>query len=361
AEDIVRTELEKLASASANVGNGAVLVTDPHRGEILAMVGSRNYWDLKNQGNVNTATTLQQPGSTIKVVNYAAALERGDFTAATVTNDTPVVYNIPGSQAYAPRNYDGIFHGFVPIRYALANSYNIPAVRTLEAIGIPTMLRKGRQMGIESWQENGQYGLSLTLGGADVTMLDMARVYGTLANNGRRVELNPILEVTDYRGRTLDKASAPSAVQAVNEEVAWIVSDILRDNKAREQAFGSRSLLTIPHKSVAVKTGTTNDKRDNWTIGFTPSYLVAAWVGNNDNTPMRDSVTSGITGATPIWNSTMAYLIKDKKDEVPPKPAGVTQIPCHFGRSEYFVKGTEPAGGRCAPIPTPTPTPTPTP
>jgi len=360
-EDIVRSQLEKLASASANVGNGAVLVTNPATGEILAMVGSRNYWDLKNQGNVNIITTLQQPGSTVKVINYVAALERGDFTAATVLNDTPVVYKIPGTEAFAPRNYDGIFHGFVPLRYALANSYNIPAVRTLETIGVQAMLSKGRQMGIESWDENGQYGLSLTLGGADVTMLDLSRVYGTLANNGRRVDLDPILEVTDYRGRRLQKASPKDGIQAINQDVAWIVGDILRDNKAREQSFGVGSLLTIPKKTIAVKTGTTNDKRDNWAIGFTPSYVVTAWVGNNDNSPMRDSVTSGITGATPIWHDTFMYLLKDKEDEVPIKPVGVTSIPCHFGRTEYFVKGTEPMGGRCAPLPTPIPSPTPTP
>ncbi|OGG29874.1 hypothetical protein A2973_00920 [Candidatus Gottesmanbacteria bacterium RIFCSPLOWO2_01_FULL_49_10] len=361
AEDTLRLELDKLASASANVGNGAVVVTNPSTGEVLAMAGSKNYWDIKNQGNVNAVTTLQQPGSTAKVINYAAALERGDFTAATVLNDSPVVYKIAGSETYIPKNYDGIFHGFVPLRYALANSYNIPAVRTLDAIGVTTMLQKGKAMGVDTWKKDGQYGLSLTLGGADVTMLDMARVYGTLANNGKRVNLMPILDVTDYRGRTLEHNKPKSGTQAVREEAAWIIGDILRDNNARSQAFGAHSLLTIPGRSVAVKTGTTNEKRDNWAIGYTPSYVVTVWVGNNDNTPMNQYVASGITGATPIWNSVMNNLTKDKPDELPSKPSGVVSIPCHFGRTEYFMKGTEPAGGRCAPIPTPTPTPAETP
>jgi penicillin-binding protein 1C len=356
AETIVRTQVDALTGL--RVGNGAALVTNPKTGEILAMVGSKNYFDVAGDGNVNVTTSLRQPGSSIKVVNYAAALEKGN-TAATILDDSPVVYQTPGSKPYAPVNYDGKFHGLTPLRYALANSYNIPAVKTLAKIGVGAMVEKGRAMGISSWTDPSRYGLSLTLGGGDVTMLDMARVFGTLANGGQMTSLRPILEVTDYSGHVLEKNTKKSGVQAVNAGVAWIISNILSDNAARIAAFGPNSSLVIPGKTVSVKTGTTDNKRDNWTIGYTPSLLTAVWVGNNNNAPMDPFLTSGVTGAAPIWHDIMTELLKDKPDEVTPKPDTVVAIPCYFNRLEYFVKGTEPASGRCAPIPTPTPSPSP--
>jgi penicillin-binding protein 1C len=356
AESIVRTQIDSLAGL--RVGNGAALVTNPKTGEILAMVGSKNYFDTAADGNVNVTTSLRQPGSSIKVVNYAAALENG-FTAATILDDSPVVYQTPGSPPYAPVNYDGKFHGLVPLRYAFANSYNVPAVKTLTKIGVATMVEKGRAMGIESWTDPSLYGLSLTLGGGDVTMLDMARVFGTLANGGQMTSLRPILEVTDYSGHVLEKYTKESGIQAVKAGVAWIISNILSDNTARTSAFGPNSSLVIAGRSVSVKTGTTDSKRDNWTIGYTPSLLTAVWVGNNNNSPMDPQLTSGITGAAPIWHDIMTEFLKDKPDEVAAMPDSVISIPCYFNRPEYFIKGTEPAGGRCAPIPTPSPTPTP--
>jgi penicillin-binding protein 1C len=365
AENIVRTEIESLVGL--RVGNGAALVTSPATGEILAMVGSKDYFDIAHDGNVNVTTSLRQPGSSIKVVNYAAALENAapaggqGFTAATILDDSPVIYQIPGSPAYAPVNYDGKFHGLTPLRYALANSYNIPAVKTLARIGVATMVEKGRAMGIGSWTDLSRYGLSLTLGGGDVTMLDMARVFGTLANGGKEVDLQPILEITDYTGHVLGKNTPKTGTQAVKPEVAWIMSNILSDNTARAAAFGPNSSLVIPGKTVSVKTGTTDSKRDNWTIGYTPSLLTAVWVGNNNNAPMDPMLTSGVTGAAPIWHDIMTELLKDKPDEVALKPDTVIAIPCYFNRLEYFIKGTEPPGGQCAPIPTPTPSPSPTP
>lgn len=356
AEDIVTAEVESLARLS--VGNGAALVTNPKTGEILAMVGSKNYFDLSHDGNVNVTTSLRQPGSSIKVVNYTAALENG-FTAASILDDSPVVYNIPGSQPYAPVNYDGKFHGATPLRYALGNSYNVPAVKTLAKIGVPAMVDKGRAMGIESWQDASRFGLSLTLGAGEVTMLDMARVYGTLASGGKRVELMPILEVTDYTGRMIEKRTPKNGISVVKPEIAWIMSNILSDNTARISAFGPNSSLVIPGHTVSVKTGTTNEKRDNWTIGYTPSMLTAVWVGNNNNAPMNPILTSGVTGAAPIWHAIMVELLKDKPNEVPLMPEGIVAVPCYFNRPEYFIKGTEPAGSRCAAIPTPSPTPTP--
>lgn len=357
-EEIVRTHIESLRNL--RVGNGAALVTNPKTGHILAMVGSKNYFNLAEDGNVNVTTSLRQPGSSIKVVNYAAALEDG-FTASSVLDDSPVVYRLAGSPAYAPVNYDGKFHGPTPLRYALGNSYNIPAVKVLAKIGVKAMIEKGRRMGISSWEDEDRYGLSLTLGGGDVTMLELAEVFGTLANNGKRVDLLPILEVSDYAGKIIDTFHPKIGDEAVKPGVAWILGNILSDNNARTGAFGPSSSLVIPGKTVSVKTGTSNDKRDNWTIGYTPSVVTTVWVGNNNNTPMDPYLTSGITGAAPIWHDIMTDLLKDKPDEVAPMPHDVVTLPCHYGKVEYFVKGTEPSGGRCAPLPTPIPTLSPTP
>jgi len=353
-EQIVKNEILKLSSLK--VGNGAVLVTNPKTGEILTMVGSKNYFSTEEEGNVNVVLSLQQPGSAIKVVTYAAALQNG-FTAAAILDDSPITYKMPGQAPYSPVNYDKKFHGRVSLRYALGNSYNVPAVKTLAKIGIDQMIEQGQKMGIESWKDKSRFGLSLTLGGGEITMLDMAKVYGSLANKGIRQKLSPVLEITDYEGQVLEKFSPKNKVKAVSEETAFILTDILSDNQARTAAFGPNSLLNIPEKKVAVKTGTSNDLRDNWAIGFTFSYVVTVWVGNNDNSPMS-RVASGVTGATPIWHETTKFLLEGKENEEPSPPPGVTKIFCR-GRWEYFTKGTEPAGG-CPPIPTQPPSPTPT-
>ena len=358
AQEVVKNSVDSLASL--RVGNGAAMVTNPKTGEILAMVGSKDYFDIPNQGNVNVTTALRQPGSSIKVVNYSAALENG-FTAASVLDDSPVVFQSVGSPPYSPVNYDGKFHGPTPLRYALANSYNIPAVKVLNKIGVGTMIDKGKLMGITTWQDPTQYGLSLTLGGGDVTMYDMMKVFGTLANEGKRVDLLPILKVTDYTGHVYEDNKPAQSVQAVKPEVAWIMSNILSDNDARTAAFGPNSSLVIPGKTVSVKTGTTDSKRDNWTLGYTPSYVVGVWVGNNNNAPMDPLLTSGITGAAPIWHDIMTMLLKDKTDETLTRPYDVIPVPCYYNRPEYFIEGTQPVSGQCAPLPTPTPSPTPTP
>lgn len=355
-EYIVKTHIDNLERLS--VGNGAALVTDPRSGDILAMVGSRDYFDTTHDGNVNVTTAERQPGSSIKVVTYAAALENG-LTAATLINDAPITYQQAGSETYAPVNYDGKFHGPTPLRFALANSYNIPAVKVLAQIGIPVMLDKAKLMGINSWNDPSRFGLSLTLGGGDVMMTEMAKVYGTLANLGKRQDLRPILQVTDYTGKVLQDFVPSKTTDALKPEVAWIISDILADNVARTSAFGPNSSLVIPGKTVSVKTGTTNDKRDNWTIGYTPSFVTTVWVGNNDNSPMNPTLTSGITGAAPIWHDIMVELLKDRPDESHPKPSTIVSIPCYFNKVEYFISGTQPASGRCAAIPTITPTPNP--
>lgn len=357
-EEIVNTNITKLASL--RVGNGAAVVTNPKTGEILAMVGSRDYFDTTREGNVNVTVAHRQPGSSIKVVTFAAAMEKG-FTAASILDDSPVSYPQIGAPAYTPVNYDSKFHGFVPLRYALGNSYNIPAIRTIAAIGVPAVIEKGREMGITSWIDESRYGLALTLGGGEVTMLDMASVFGTLANLGTRMDLLPITEVSDYTGRILEKNKPNQHAQAVKPEVAWILTNILSDNNARTAAFGPNSLLVIPGKTVAVKTGTSNDKRDNWTIGYTPNVMTAVWVGNNNNAPMDPYLTSGVTGAAPIWHDIMVEILKDRADEASPRPDGVVSVPCYYGRPEYFLLGTQPASGQCAPLPTPRPSQSPTP
>jgi len=358
AQDIVAQQIAGLARL--NVGNGAALITNPKTGEILAMIGSKNYFDVASEGNVNLVTSVRQPGSSIKVVTYALALENG-FTAASIIDDSPVVYTIPGSIPYAPVNYDSRFHGPTPLRYALANSYNIPAVKLAAKLGVPAIVDKGRLMGIENWTDESRYGLSITLGAAETTLLDMAKVFGTFANEGKRVDLMPILEVTDYAGKVYEKNKPKKGIQAVKPEVAWIMGNILADNTARTSAFGPNSALVIPNKTVSVKTGTSNDKRDNWTIGYTPSYVVTTWVGNNNNAPMNPYLASGITGAAPIWHDIFMELLKDKQDESPARPANVVSVSCYFNRPEFFIKGTEPTSGRCASLPTPAPSGSPTP
>lgn len=383
AQEIVKNEIGKLSDL--RVGNGAALITNPKTGEILAMVGSRDYFgaqaekqgsaeqgeagsyfDTPFQGNFNVTLALRQPGSAIKPVNYAAAFEKG-FTAATVLDDAPVIYKTENQPPYAPVNYDEKFHGKMLLRYALGNSYNVPAVKTLAAIGVPAMLDMGKRLGITTWNETNRFGLSLTLGGGEVTMIDMAKAYGTLANSGRKIELNPILKVTDYRGVVLLEFKIQDGKPVVSPEISFILSDILADNNARTNAFGPNSQLAIKDHTVSVKTGTTNDKRDNWTIGYTPSVLTAVWVGNNDNSPMHPYLTSGVTGAAPIWNKIMTELLKNKEDEKMEKPEGVIAVqicsingllPCEGcpTRTEYFIKGTEPRAACTKIEPSPTPT-----
>ena len=335
AEKVVRDEVEN--DVFLNIKNGATLITNPKNGDILAMVGNNNYFDRENGGNVNVTTALRQPGSSIKIVTYALALSSG-FTEATILDDSPYVLRLPEGN-YIPVNYDGKFHGRLPLRLAFANSLNIPAVRVAEKLGVSSIADFGRQMGISSWGNSNHYGLSITLGGADTTMLDMATVYGTIANSGERVSLDPILEITDLEGGIIYK-KYPERKKVVDPGVAFIVSDILADNNARSIEFGLNSPLKIDSYRVSVKTGTSDNKRDNWTIGFTKNYVVTTWVGNNDNSPMTQNLASGITGAAPIWNKIMSTLLQNQEDEVIIFPDNIIKKIC-LGRSTYFIKGTE--------------------
>jgi membrane peptidoglycan carboxypeptidase len=239
-------------------------------------------------------------------------------------------------------NYDGKFHGTVTLRNALGNSINIPAVKTLNRVGIDTMVNLAKKMGITTWNEPINYGLALTLGAAEVKMTELSMLYGIFANGGEKIELDPVIKIVDSNGNIIEDVEEIKKTRVIPEEIAFIISDILADNNARIMGFGANSPLNISGRRVSVKTGTTDNKRDNWTIGFTPNLLVAVWVGNNDNSPMNPRLASGISGAAPIWNKLMNNLLKesDPKEDEPQIPENIVVKPCG-GRNEFFVKGTE--------------------
>lgn len=356
AEQVVKQQIASLKGL--RVGNGAALVLNPQTGEILAMVGSADYFDTANDGQVNVTLRLRQPGSSIKVVNYAYALSKGGYTPATIINDSPVTYVSPGAPPYTPVNYDGQFKGNITLRNALAQSRNIPAIKVLSSYGVAKMVQEGKDMGITSWNDSSQYGLSLTLGGGAVTALDLARVYSTLANAGKRPDLMPILQIKDYKGHVLEKNS-PVTTQVLDPRVAFLLTDILRDNNARSPEFGLNSSLVVRnHPEVAVKTGTSNDLRDNWTVGYSQKYLVLTWVGNNDNSPMS-RIASGITGAAPIWNKIMSEVLVNQPSIDWNIPGGVVKVNCP-DKSEWFLQENI-LPNYCQPTPSPSPISSPNP
>ncbi|MCX7955860.1 MAG: PBP1A family penicillin-binding protein [Patescibacteria group bacterium] len=374
-EKILKEELEKISYL--NVSNGALLVTRPPTGEILAMVGSVDYF-ASGSGAFNVTTALRQPGSAIKPLNYAVGIDRKLVTAGTIFIDQPTCF-IAGGQpnAYCPVNYDGKFHGPTALRFALGNSYNIPAVKMLALNGVKEFIASASAFGITTFKDPSNYGLSLTLGGGEVKMTELSEAFSSFANQGKTKKLTEILKIEDKFGKTIyqfkdnnfvlnirKQIKRPSSLsivgkQVISEETAFIISHILLDNNARLASFGESSFLRIPGKAVSAKTGTTDDKRDNWTIGYTPNFLVSVWVGNNDNSPMNPYLTSGVTGAAPIWNKVMSFVLKNQSDLWPVKPENVIgrQICWDSGdlatkkedgsencqsRFEYFIKGTEP-------------------
>lgn len=330
----VAAEVAKLKNL--RVGNGAAIVTKPSTGEILAMVGSIDYFATPS-GSFNVTTALRQPGSSIKPINYAIGIENKIVTPATTFLDIPTCFiGTPGQPLYCPRNYDGTFRGPVQLRFALGNSLNIPAVKMLYLNTVEGMVASASAFGLDTLTDPSKYGLSLTLGGGEVRMTDMAEAFSVFANAGIRHDLVSILKVVDKNGKVLEENKDPNVAKdipsqllltgqrTVSAETAFLISHMLLDNNARQQAFGPSSALVIPNRAVSVKTGTTNDLRDNWTIGYTPQFLVAAWVGNNDNSPMNPYLTSGVTGAAPIWNKIMRRVLEGKPDIWPKQPDGVT-------------------------------------
>jgi penicillin-binding protein 1C len=297
-----------------NVTNASVVIIDPHTGAILAMVGSRDFNDEDIDGQVNIPLTLQQPGSSIKPFTYIAAFRQG-WTPATVIWDVPIEYQIPGFGVYAPVNYDGAFHGPVPVRSALANSYNVPAVIALDYVGVPALLEVLNDVGITSLGDSSNpnnYGLSLTLGAGEVYPLEWTNAFATIASGG--VYHPPYaIERIEVNGQPIWEYEVPPGEQVIDPDHAYLIASILSDHDARTPAFGTNSILTAPYPAAA-KTGTTNDYRDNWTMGFTTELVVGVWVGNTDNSPMLN--VSGVTGAGPIWR----YIMDGAQEWYPAQP-----------------------------------------
>ena len=337
---LARLQLEKLRER--NVTNAAVVVVEPQTGAVLAMVGS-------TAGQINLALTPRQPGSALKPLLYGAAFERG-YTAATPLLDVPTTF-MDGTERYEPVNFDKAFHGVVPLRIALGSSLNVPAVQTLEAIGIDAFLETASAFGLSTLTDAESYGLSLTLGGGEVRLLDMTGAYATLAAGGQLAKPFAVSRVLDGAGRVLYERPAASPARVLSAEHAYLLSDILADRDARTIGFGDSTPFDLPFMAAA-KTGTTTGFRDNWTLGYTANFAVGVWVGNADASPMQE--VSGVDGAGPIWRDVMLASSMTREPGWPPRPDGIVEstvcaptglLPgpdCPNAVRELFVRGTVP-------------------
>jgi 1A family penicillin-binding protein len=357
AQQVVSDEIAKVQD-TYHITNGAAVSMNPDTGEILAMVGSKDFNAKDYDGQVNVTTSLRQPGSAIKPFTYITAFKKGIMTPATMLMDAPTVFpGGAGQPDYEPKNYDGKFRGPVQVRYALGNSLNIPAVKTLAKVGVKDMLQTAYDAGITSLEptkENlSRVGLSVTLGGGEVKLLELTNGYGSFMNGGYRIDPVAILEVKDKDGKVLEKKDPKKGKRIFDEADAFLIADILSDNNARKETFGPNSLLNISGRQVAVKTGTTNDRRDNWAVGGTSQVITGVWVGNNDNSVMKQ-VASGVSGASPIWRKIVLASLNGKPNIKFNIPSSVTTASVdmisgyheHDGypsRTEYFKKGTEPS------------------
>lgn len=345
AETIVRQQVVKLASN--NVSNGAAVVIDPHTGHVRALVGSIN-WDNGSFGKVNVATSNRQPGSSFKPIVYAKALENRQITLATRLKDQPITYETVVGD-YKPLNYDRKFRGEVTVRRALANSLNVPSVEVMSTIGLPSALESAERFGITTLKDPSRYGLSLVLGAGEVKLLELTNVYATFANGGQKNEITTITEIHDKFGKRVYEHT-PHAERVISEDVAFLISSILSDKNARSEAFGD--VLDIS-RSVAVKTGTTENYKDSLTLGYSPDLAIGVWVGNNDGTPM-DRI-AGSLGAAPIWKSLMERFLSELPFESFVPPSGIVKAtvctiyvsnqkekPATLSATEeYFLQGTE--------------------
>jgi 1A family penicillin-binding protein len=373
AQELLRKQIARLATPrdggpDHRVRNGAVVVLDPASGAILTMVGSPNFDDAASQGQVNAALARRQPGSAIKPLTYAAALERG-WTPASTILDIPTTFQTREGRPYAPQNYDRAYHGPLALREALATSSNVAAVQLLDRIGIPALLDMAKRLGITTLGDagsSGRYGLSLTLGGGEVTPLELTAAFGAFANGGRRVMPFAIIDIAASQGDKVtrwqgDKVKAQDVTlspphlvtpsQVLSPQVAYLITDILADRYARMRAFGSQSALDID-RPAAAKTGTTSDWRDNWTVGYTPDRVVGVWVGNADGQPME--AISGVTGAGPLWHAVMLAAHRGLPARQFARPDGIVEtticaegglLPtpsCPATRRELFLAGSEP-------------------
>jgi 1A family penicillin-binding protein len=354
AERIVRFRLEQLADTREgqpprNVRNAAVVVMDPHTGEVLAMVGSPDYFDPRIDGAVNTTVTARQPGSSIKPITYAAAFDPNQpnpLTAATMVMDVRTAFVTREGEPYVPQNYDRRWRGPVLLRQALASSYNLVAVKVLDYVGIEKMTALARSLGITTFDDVDRFGLALTLGGGEVRLLELTTAYSAFANGGHRVEPVTITHVEDSQGQALSVGPfRETGPQVMDERVAYLITDILSDNFARASTFGEGSPLHLT-RPAAAKTGTTTDWRDNWTVGYTPDLVVGVWAGNADNEPMQH--VSGVVGAAPIWHDVMETLHKGRPVHEFVEPPGMARMevcadsglpPAEAGRLEDWKAG----------------------
>jgi len=363
AQTIVQRQLAALNTptntlrASANANNAALVALDPHTGQVFTLLGSPDYFDPSIDGAVNAALALRQPGSTLKPFTYATAMnpDRDNaWTAATMILDVETPFVTRRLESYTPANYGLVEHGPVLIREALASSMNIPAVVALDHVGIPALVELASDAGLTALSENTQVDLSITLGGGEVRLIDLAQAYSIFANNGARVDPVMILQVDTRAGTPLYRwQERRRAFQVIDPRLAWLITDMLSDDTARIAGFGRGSALNIG-RAAAAKTGTTTDYRDNWIVGYTPNLVVGVWVGNADNTPMVD--VTGVSGAAPIWNLFMRQVLRGSPDTEFIRPDGLTRVrvcalsgllptpACPATRYEWFIDGTQPSG-----------------
>ncbi len=360
AEEQLSRQVKNLASNQ--VTNGSVVVEDNKTGEIRALVGSYSWLDPQF-GKVNMAITPRQPGSAFKPFVYSDGFERRIITPASVLKDFPKAYPMGNGEEYKPTNYDGTFRGEVLVRRALANSLNIPAVEVMEKVGVASALQMAKRLGITTLNEEGNYGLSLVLGSGEVPLMEMTNAYATFATGGKKPTPTLFTKIEDKKEKVVFQ-SVVAENQVLESKVAFLISDILSDDIARQEEFGG-SLTTS--RLMAVKTGTTTDYKDSWTLGYTPSLTIGVWVGNNDNKPM--SKIAGSLGAAPIWKNLMEKYLQGTPVEKFIPPADLNHLTiCRFNGlllrdniatsaafKEYFIKGTEPSKNCIITTPTPTP------
>ena len=364
AESIVRRRLRQLKEQKdrppdLRVDTAALVALDPHTGEILAMVGSPDYFDRRINGAVNGTLALRQPGSAIKPITYAVAFDpeqaaqagRTVYTPATLVTDVRTVFPTREGEPYIPLNYDLDFHGPVLLRQALGSSLNIPAVKVLQHIGVDALIAQATRMGISTLADSDRFGLALTLGGGEVRLLELAAAYAAFANGGHRVDPIAIRHIEDAEGNIIWTRVPHLGTSVLSPQVAYLITDILSDPEARMLTFGDSHILRLT-RPAAVKTGTTTDWRDNWTIGYTPDLVVGVWVGNPDNTPMVG--VSGITGAAPIWHDFMELALRGQPARPFTRPDGLVELEicadsgllptelCPRRRREWFIAGTQP-------------------
>ena len=339
AQQTVTNQINK-SGGFYNFHQGALVAMDPRNGQVLAMVGGANYYAPGGQINMAT-TTSRQPGSSFKLYTYTAAIESRKLNMTSPIYDQPMNFPLGGGtdglKPYQPQNYDKKYHGTVPLKVAMGNSLNIPAIKVELTTGIPAVLDVARRMGVTSLnQPDGNYGISLTLGGYGVSPLDMATGASTLATLGVRHRPAPVLHIEDGLGRTVfNYDPVKNEFRAISEQVAFIIDSIVSDDRNRCMEFGCGGDLTLPGRHVGAKTGTTQDFRDNWTVGFTPTLATAVWVGNPDYTPLANNST-GIVGAAPIWHQFMMKALAQTPDQWYGIPAGVDAV-----GGNYYLPGTE--------------------